>query len=285
MDFSITTRGLPAQAKGADPDRNYTFQFTWHYRQPGWVLTIPRHQTGQSEFSANHAEQETWLTALCARKPWLSEVWFVTWQLPDWRRLARILEPIRVSRPPQHGLAEALARDPGDEAYQRSLQLCRQFPDEPLVHIGRARAALAAKRTLAARRIIDKLVSRWPELAETHALRCELFDAQHRYARAVQAGWRAVELDPPRSENLVHLLVKRQREAPATESLAAWERLCALRAAHGLPPDATALANRASCRWFLGDLDGARADLDASLELNPDGAWAKQLRAQLDSTT
>jgi len=284
MDFSIITHGLPSAAIDAKPGKAYSFQFTWHDRQPGWVLTIPRHQTGQSEFSANHTEQEAWITALCTRKPWLTEVWFVTWQLADWRRLAQILEPLRSSRPPQHGLAEALARYPGDEAYARSLQLCRQFPDDAQVLLWRARSAVTAQRTKAAQRAITKLLTRWPDLADGHMLASELYDGQRAYARAVAARWRATALDSTHIEGFSHLLVKRQREAPAQESLASWERLEALRAANGHPPDAYALANKASCRWTLGDADGARADLDRSLALDPDSAWAQKLRVHMSGT-
>lgn len=281
MDFTITTRGLPKGAAGADPERPYSFEISWQYRLPGWVLSIPRYQCGQSEFSADFPEQERWLTALCARKPWLEEVWFVTWQLPDWRRLARILEPLRISGLPERGLADALTLARGEEARRRSLQLCRQFPDDPYVHQRRAETLVAEERWRAAQHAIRRLLNRWPDLAANHALQSDLHVRRGRVHRAVEAGWRAVELDRERIPGFCHLLVQRQRLVPAAESLAAWERLEALCVAAGRPAEAYARANMASCRWSLGDIPGARGDLDVSLQLDPEGSWAHRLRARL----
>ncbi len=256
MDFTIATRGLPDGTGRVEPALPYEFEFTWYSGRPGWILTIPRHQTGKSEFSPDFPEQDAWLGRVAARAPWLQEVYYVTWRMADWRRLAKLLEPTRVTPPPQRALAASLVYAYDDDGRRRSLQLCRQFRDDPHVHLCRAKGLVRQERWRPALRALGKIAERWPELSEGHALLCEVLGRRGRIARGIEAGWKAVELNPEHTPSLMHLLVERQRTAPAAESLAAWERLAALNAAAGLQPISYIHANMASCRWALGDVEG-----------------------------
>lgn len=282
MDFHIATRGLPAPSAPADPARGYTFHLSWTPSQPGWVLTIPRHQTGQSEFTADDRDQEAWVTALCARARWIEEVWYVTWLLDDWRRLAGILEPHRSSPTPQHLLAASLVYAAGDaEGRRRALQLCRQFPDDPVVRISRAEGLVRHERWDQAQRALRTLLARWPELAQGHALMSRVHRWRRRLRQAAASGWTAAILDADHLPTLSEVLVELQRSVPAADSLASWDRYLSLCAESDRPPDPYALANRAACRWALGDPDGAGVDLDLAIAGDPRCLWALRLRARL----
>lgn len=71
-DLTLTTRGLPTPGGPTCVDRT----FRWIFAGNG--LTIPRHQSGQSEYSADDHEQSRWLDE--HGEAWLREVWCCDWE-------------------------------------------------------------------------------------------------------------------------------------------------------------------------------------------------------------
>ncbi len=71
-DLTLTTRGLPTPGGATWMDR------TFHWIFAGDTLTIPKYQSGQSEFSAEDPEQGRWLDAHGA--VWLRGVWYCVWE-------------------------------------------------------------------------------------------------------------------------------------------------------------------------------------------------------------
>lgn len=71
-DVTLTTRGLPTPGGATLVDR--TFQ--WLFERD--TLTIPKHQSGQSEFSADDDEQGRWLDEHGG--VWMRGVWYCVWE-------------------------------------------------------------------------------------------------------------------------------------------------------------------------------------------------------------
>jgi hypothetical protein len=97
-DLTLTTRGLPTPGGATHLDRTFEWIFADN------ALTIPKYQSGQSEYSANDPEQGRWLDEHGA--PWLRGVWYCFW---EWTTPAA-RDDFMASLAPLDPLADEVAR-------------------------------------------------------------------------------------------------------------------------------------------------------------------------------
>ncbi|HKC61757.1 MAG TPA: PIG-L family deacetylase [Myxococcales bacterium] len=142
---------------------------------------------------------------------------------------------------------------------------------------GLARARLLRGDTASAAAVIDRAFDLYPKDVDLHVERARMLSQEGRLDEAVQALQRAAELAPSNPDVVRHLAETYQQKRDWANAQGAWLRFAQL-----VPDDAESHVALGRVYLALGKLSLAREHASLALRMNPTGAAANQLNADLE---